>query len=65
VEELLHEAGATGLLVCRFTSQNKEMFAGDSGVMITTYNMISHTGRRSEEAQKASAMSALHRWLVR
>jgi DNA excision repair protein ERCC-3 len=38
--------------VARFTSENKEMFAGDVGVMITTFTMIAFSGKRSEESEK-------------
>lgn len=40
--------------MCRFTSDQKEHFAGVSGVTITTYTMVSFSGRRSEESQKVS-----------
>eukprot|EP00698_Gefionella_okellyi_P023913 TRINITY_DN8296_c0_g2_i1.p1 TRINITY_DN8296_c0_g2~~TRINITY_DN8296_c0_g2_i1.p1 ORF type:complete len:758 (-),score=196.72 TRINITY_DN8296_c0_g2_i1:142-2415(-) len=36
--------------VARFTADNKDRLA-DSGVVITTYSMISHAGKRSQEAQ--------------
>ena len=43
----------------RFTSDQKEQFAGVSGVTITTYTMVSFSGRRSEESQKASPQSTI------
>lgn len=44
----------TSVVACRFTSdQNaKEMFAGASGIVITTYSMVAYSGRRSEESMK-------------
>ena len=41
-----------GRNVSRFTSGQKEAFAGVSSVCITTYTMIAYSGRRSEEAAK-------------
>ncbi|CAA0838744.1 DNA repair helicase XPB1 [Striga hermonthica] len=38
--------------ICRFTSDSKERFRGNSGVVVTTYNMIAFNGKRSEEAEK-------------
>ena len=36
----------------RFTSDQKEAFTSHAGVTITTYTMISYSGRRSEESAK-------------
>ena len=36
----------------RFTSDQKEAFTSSAGVTITTYTMISYSGRRSEESAK-------------
>ena len=44
----------------RFTSDQKEQFAGVSGVTITTYTMVSFSGRRSEESQKVSRPNHPH-----
>ncbi|XP_073285617.1 general transcription and DNA repair factor IIH helicase/translocase subunit XPB1-like [Primulina huaijiensis] len=38
--------------ICRFTSDSKERFRGNAGVVVTTYNMIAFNGKRSEEAEK-------------
>ncbi|KAL0312565.1 UNVERIFIED_CONTAM: General transcription and DNA repair factor IIH helicase subunit XPB1 [Sesamum radiatum] len=38
--------------ICRFTSDSKERFRGNAGVVVTTYNMIAFGGKRSEEAEK-------------
>ncbi|QDZ25466.1 DNA repair helicase Rad25 [Chloropicon primus] len=38
--------------VTKFTAENKQMFATDSGVLVTTYSMLTHEGRRSEEASR-------------
>ncbi len=40
--------------VCRFTSEHKELLAGLANVCVTTYTMISFSGKRSEESQKVA-----------
>ncbi|KAL4186917.1 hypothetical protein AMTRI_Chr09g36580 [Amborella trichopoda] len=38
--------------ICRFTSDSKETFRGNAGVVVTTYNMVAFGGKRSEESEK-------------
>ncbi|KDP25407.1 hypothetical protein JCGZ_20563 [Jatropha curcas] len=38
--------------ICRFTSDSKERFQGNAGVVVTTYNMVAFGGKRSEESEK-------------
>lgn len=38
--------------ICRFTSDSKERFKGNAGVVVTTYNMVAFGGKRSEESEK-------------
>ncbi|KAJ3438247.1 rad25/xp-b DNA repair helicase [Anaeramoeba flamelloides] len=38
--------------IARFTSDFKEIFNSQAGIMITTYSMISYTGQRSPEAEE-------------
>ncbi|XP_039045950.1 general transcription and DNA repair factor IIH helicase subunit XPB1-like [Hibiscus syriacus] len=38
--------------ICRFTSDSKERFLGNAGVVVTTYNMVAFGGKRSEESEK-------------
>ncbi|XP_071715451.1 general transcription and DNA repair factor IIH helicase/translocase subunit XPB1-like [Rutidosis leptorrhynchoides] len=38
--------------ICRFTSDNKERFCGNAGVVVTTYNMVAFSGKRFEESEK-------------
>lgn len=35
-----------------FTSDNKEKFTGNTGVIVTTYNMVAQKGKRSYDSQK-------------
>ena len=43
---------ATDAKIARFTSDSKEQFAGDAGIVISTYTMVAYSGKRSYEAQK-------------
>ncbi|KFK33015.1 hypothetical protein AALP_AA6G319200 [Arabis alpina] len=38
--------------ICRFTSDSKERFRGNAGIVVTTYNMVAFGGKRSEESEK-------------
>ncbi|KAI4304988.1 hypothetical protein L6164_028380 [Bauhinia variegata] len=38
--------------ICRFTSDSKERFRGNAGVVVTTFNMVAFGGKRSEESEK-------------
>ncbi|KAJ1562141.1 hypothetical protein HK405_015387 [Cladochytrium tenue] len=38
--------------IAKFTSQSKSKFAGDSGIVVSTYTMITHQGTRSWETGK-------------
>ncbi|PMD21700.1 DNA repair helicase rad25 [Hyaloscypha hepaticicola] len=35
-----------------FTSDNKEKFTGNTGIIVTTYNMVAQKGKRSYDSQK-------------
>lgn len=36
----------------RFTGENKHCFTGESGVLISTFQMLAEHGRRSDESRK-------------
>ncbi|KAL9257387.1 General transcription and DNA repair factor IIH helicase subunit XPB2-like protein [Drosera capensis] len=38
--------------ICPFTSDSKERFHGNAGVVVTAYNMVAFGGKRSEESEK-------------
>lgn len=48
--------------IARFTSDKKEWFKSPSGILITTYSMMSYSGKRSHEAQKIMEMIQEHEW---
>lgn len=48
--------------LARFTSDKKEWFKTEAGVLITTYSMMSYSGKRSRDAQKIMEMVHKHEW---
>lgn len=38
--------------IATFTSDNKDKFSGNTGVIVTTYNMVAQKGKRSHDSQK-------------
>ncbi|KAK9809097.1 hypothetical protein WJX72_009334 [[Myrmecia] bisecta] len=48
--------------ISRFTSDQKEAFAGVSGICITTYTMVAYTGKRSLESEKVMEQIASREW---
>lgn len=45
-----------------FTSENKEMFSGDSGLVISTYSMVANTRNRSHDSQKVMDFITSREW---
>lgn len=48
--------------IARFTSDRKEWFEGQAGILITTYSMMAYSGKRSYEAQKIMNLIQSHEW---
>lgn len=48
--------------IARFTSDRKEWFSGNAGILISTYSMMAYSGRRSQEAQKIMNIIQSHEW---
>ncbi|KAI9102019.1 P-loop containing nucleoside triphosphate hydrolase protein [Phlyctochytrium arcticum] len=46
----------------RFTAQTKEKFVGDVGVMISTYTMITYSGKRAYDAQQMMDFILAREW---
>lgn len=38
--------------IAKFTAENKVKFAGDAGIVISTYTMITHSGKRAHDTAK-------------
>lgn len=50
--ELKRWSTIPGGAIAKFTADSKTRFAGDAGIVISTYTMISHTGKRAYDSQK-------------
>ncbi|KAJ1334610.1 hypothetical protein BSLG_007765 [Batrachochytrium salamandrivorans] len=48
--------------IAKFTADSKQRFAGNSGVVVSTYTMISHTGKRAYDTQKMIEFVNGHEW---
>ncbi|KAL7663457.1 DNA helicase [[Candida] zeylanoides] len=48
--------------VAVFTSENKEMFAGESGLVVSTYSMVANTRNRSHDSQKVMDFLTSREW---
>jgi DNA excision repair protein ERCC-3 len=45
-----------------FTSDNKEKFSGNTGIIVTTYNMVAQKGKRSYDSQKMMDFLTSREW---
>ncbi|RLV90925.1 DNA repair helicase RAD25 [Spathaspora sp. JA1] len=48
--------------VAVFTSENKEMFTSDSGLVVSTYSMVANTRNRSHDSQKVMDFLKSREW---
>lgn len=48
--------------VAVFTSDNKEMFQGDAGLVVSTYSMVANTRNRSHDSQKVMDFLTSREW---
>lgn len=48
--------------VAVFTSENKEMFASESGLVVSTYSMVANTRNRSHDSQKVMDFLTSREW---
>ncbi|CDK28205.1 unnamed protein product [Kuraishia capsulata CBS 1993] len=48
--------------VAVFTSESKEMFSGDAGLVVSTYSMVANTRNRSHDAQKVMDFLTSREW---
>lgn len=61
-QAVMHFTNAPADSIARFTSDRKEWFHGPAGILVTTYSMISYTGKRSFEAQRIMNTIQGHEW---
>mgnify|MGYP004705823615 FL=1 len=45
-----------------FTSESKEKFAGEAGIVVSTYTMVANTGNRSHDSQKMMDFLTSREW---
>ncbi|KAI8894706.1 P-loop containing nucleoside triphosphate hydrolase protein [Globomyces pollinis-pini] len=48
--------------IAKFTANSKEKFAGKAGIVISTYTMISHSGKRAMDTQAMISFVNNHEW---
>ncbi|KAI8917937.1 P-loop containing nucleoside triphosphate hydrolase protein, partial [Entophlyctis helioformis] len=48
--------------IAKFTADSKQRFAGNAGVVISTYTMITHSGKRAFDTQKMIEFVNSHEW---
>ncbi|KAJ3110162.1 hypothetical protein HK100_003134 [Physocladia obscura] len=48
--------------ICRFTSDHRTPFEGDSGVLVTTYTMITHSGKRAWDTARMIDFISSREW---
>ncbi|KAI8851587.1 P-loop containing nucleoside triphosphate hydrolase protein [Chytridium lagenaria] len=48
--------------ICKFTSDKREKFPGESGVLISTYTMIGYTGKRAYDAKQVMDFVTSREW---
>ncbi|KAG8934768.1 transcription factor TFIIH complex ERCC-3 subunit [Tulasnella sp. 417] len=48
--------------ICVFTADQKEKFAGDAGIVVSTYSMVANTGNRSHESKKMMEFLTSREW---
>ncbi|CZT53089.1 probable DNA helicase RAD25 [Rhynchosporium secalis] len=48
--------------VAVFTSDNKDKFSGNTGIIVTTYNMVAQKGKRSYDSQKMMDFLTKREW---
>jgi len=48
--------------IAKFTSETKEKFMGDAGIVISTYTMVTHTGKRAYDTNKMMEFLQSKEW---
>ncbi|KAL5511049.1 SSL2 [Sanghuangporus vaninii] len=61
-QQFLQWSNATEKQVAIFTADQKEKFAGDSGIVISTYSMVANTHNRSHESKKMMEFLQSREW---
>lgn len=60
--EFKYWSTATSSNIATFSSGSKELFEGESGILITTYTMLTYSGKRAYDAQKMIEFIKSKQW---
>ncbi|CCL98805.1 uncharacterized protein FIBRA_00810 [Fibroporia radiculosa] len=61
-QQFMQWSNITDRQVAVFTADQKEKFAGDSGIVISTYSMVANTHNRSHESKKMMEFLTSREW---
>ncbi|KAH8831522.1 DNA helicase [Flagelloscypha sp. PMI_526] len=60
--QFMQWSNVTERQIAIFTADQKEKFAGDSGIVVSTYSMVANTGVRSHESKKMMEFLTSREW---
>ncbi|EJF64583.1 DNA helicase [Dichomitus squalens LYAD-421 SS1] len=61
-QQFMQWSNITDKQIAVFTADQKEKFAGDSGIVVSTYSMVANTGNRSHESKKMMEFLTSREW---
>ncbi|CAK5269210.1 unnamed protein product [Mycena citricolor] len=61
-QQFLQWSNVTEKQIAVFTADQKERFAGDSGIVVSTYSMVANTHNRSHESKKMMEFLTSREW---
>ncbi|OBZ72220.1 putative DNA repair helicase ercc3 [Grifola frondosa] len=61
-QQFLQWSNVTDRQIAVFTADQKEKFAGDSGIVVSTYSMVANTHNRSHESKKMMEFLTSREW---
>ncbi|KAG6333688.1 hypothetical protein ID866_5406 [Astraeus odoratus] len=61
-QQFMQWSNVTDRQIAVFTADQKERFAGDSGIVISTYSMVANTHNRSHESKKMMEFLTSQEW---
>lgn len=61
-QQFLQWTNVTDRQICVFTAEQKERFAGDSGIVVSTYSMVANSGVRSHDSKKMMDFLTSREW---
>lgn len=61
-QQFIQWSNITDKQIAVFTADQKEKFAGESGIVVSTYSMVANTGNRSHESKKMMEFLTSREW---